>query len=270
MRKVATGLTMVLLCVCMVATTTGALTKSSGRMKTPPAPAHRSLRPNHLSTLHRGLGTSTNWAGWLNTGSTFTDARASWTQPAASCPTAAPKYSSFWVGLDGYNSNSVEQIGTDSDCFGTNHPVYYGWFEMFPAAPVTLSRQTYPIGPGDAMSAVVSVTGTQFNFELVNWTRRWVYKATRYSSTARRSSAEWIVEAPSGCNVYGCEVLPLADFGSMSFSHASTVGNGRLAVISTFRNDALVMVNSTRTVIKSVPSELNSSGSGFSLSWKHS
>ena len=45
---------------------------------------------------------------------TFTDVKGSWTQPTATC-TNKTAYSSFWVGLDGYNSNSVEQIGTDSD-----------------------------------------------------------------------------------------------------------------------------------------------------------
>ena len=26
------------------------------------------------------------------------------------------QYASFWVGIDGYSSNTVEQVGTDSDC----------------------------------------------------------------------------------------------------------------------------------------------------------
>src|SRR5690348_9978691 len=75
-------------------------------------------RPAHLSAATRGTASSTNWSGYATYNGRFTEARAAWTQPVASCPSAGRKYASFWVGLDGYNSNSVEQIGTDSDCTG--------------------------------------------------------------------------------------------------------------------------------------------------------
>ena len=45
-------------------------------------------------------------------------------------------YAAFWVGLDGYTSKSVEQLGTDSDCTNVNSPSYYAWYEMYPAASV--------------------------------------------------------------------------------------------------------------------------------------
>jgi hypothetical protein len=141
---------------------------------------------------------------------------------------------------------------------------------MYPAAPVNLSFWTYPIAPHDLMSAIVSVSGSQFTLELIDWSRPWVYRTTRSSSTASRNSAEWIAEEPSGCNSSGCTLLPLVDFGSVNFVRTSTVGNGRLALIPTFPNDALVMVDDTGTVIKAVPSPLNSNGSGFSVTWKHS
>ncbi len=270
MRKIAIGLATLLACLGFAATTaTHASPASSARSQRPQVLEHPPSRPTHFSRLQRGLVTTTNWAGWANTGATFTDVRASWTQPAATCPTATREYSAFWVGIDGYNSSSVEQVGTDADCAGTNRPVYYGWYEMYPTAPVALSFWTHPIGPRDLMSAIVSAAGTQFTFELVDWSRGWVYKTTQYSATAQRSSAEWITEAPSACSDYVCTVLPLADFGSVNFIDASTVGNGRLAVISTFPHDALVMVNDTGTIIKAVPSLLNSYGSGFSVTWKH-
>ena len=47
-------------------------------------------------------------------------------QPAAHCRHGAA-YASFWVGLDGYSSRSVEQIGTDADCRG-HTARYYGWY----------------------------------------------------------------------------------------------------------------------------------------------
>src|SRR5690242_2672875 len=64
--------------------------------------------------------TSTNWSGYatFNSGTTFTDVQGSWTQPTATCSSKKKTYSSFWVGIDGYNSGTVEQTGTSADCKG--------------------------------------------------------------------------------------------------------------------------------------------------------
>jgi hypothetical protein len=270
MRRVV-GVAIVLASVVFAAThNTGALTTSSRPRIASSRVDPRSSRPQRAVRLRRGVVSTTNWAGWANTGARFTDVRASWRQPDVNCATAARQYAAFWVGLDGYNSNSVEQIGTDSDCAGTNRPVYYGWYEMFPAAPVNLPLRTYPIAPHDTMSAIVSVSGPRFSFVLINWTRGWVYRATRYSSTAQLSSAEWITEAPAGCNSFGCRVLPLADFGSVSFTNASTVDSQQPAVISTAPNDAVIMANNRGTALKAMPSPLNNRGNGFTVMWKHS
>ena len=55
-----------------------------------------------------GHSSSLNWAGYSSYAGngTFTDAKGSWTQPTATC-SSKTTYSSFWVGLDGYNSSSV-------------------------------------------------------------------------------------------------------------------------------------------------------------------
>ena len=60
---------------------------------------------------------STNWSGYAGTTGTYTSVSASWTEPTGTCSGSA-KYSSFWVGLDGYNSSSVEQTGSEVDCSG--------------------------------------------------------------------------------------------------------------------------------------------------------
>ena len=101
--------------------------------------------PNHRITR----STSTNWAGYSATGGTFTSVSATWKQPAATC-TSATAYSSFWVGLDGDGTNTVEQTGTDADC-SSGKPVYYAWYEMYPKFPVNLSLT---INPGDTISAI--------------------------------------------------------------------------------------------------------------------
>jgi hypothetical protein len=60
------------------------------------------------------------------------------TQPAVKC-SSGDQYSSFWVGLDGYSSDSVEQTGTEADCVGKTAE-YSAWYELYPAYPVTYSN----------------------------------------------------------------------------------------------------------------------------------
>ena len=70
---------------------------------------------------------STNWSGYANNnsgGNTYSNVSAHWTQPAITCPTKEEQLAAFWVGIDGYTSNTVEQAGTLAQCFeGTAH--YY-------------------------------------------------------------------------------------------------------------------------------------------------
>ena len=105
--------------------------------------------PIHMRTN----STSTNWSGYAVTGGRYTRVSSSWTVPAVKCSGTA--YSSFWVGLDGDTSSTVEQTGTDSDCSGST-PRYYAWYEMYPKFPTNYSNL---VKAGDHMSATVSTTG---------------------------------------------------------------------------------------------------------------
>jgi len=47
------------------------------------------------------------------------------------------------------------------------------------------------------------------------------------------TSAEWIAEAPSDCDRYDrCNVLPLANFGSVTFSRIATTGSSHPGTIT--------------------------------------
>ncbi len=91
---------------------------------------HRSVP--RIRALTDGAATSTNWSGYAVTGpaGSVTDAKGSWIVPSVTCSSAA-SYSSFWVGIDGFGSNTVEQTGTDSDC-QSGSPTYYAWYEFYP------------------------------------------------------------------------------------------------------------------------------------------
>jgi hypothetical protein len=139
---------------------------------------------------------------------------------------------------------------------------------MYPAGSVTLSSRQYPVAPGDAMSADVSVSGSAYTLTLTDTTRNWTFTTTQSSTTATRNSAEWVAEAPSSCWTT-CTVLPLANFGTMNFSGAATTANGHTGTISSFTNDNIVMVTNGGSV-KAMPSALTNGGASFSDTWHHS
>jgi hypothetical protein len=162
---------------------------------------------------------STNWSGYAVKGAkgAYKSVMATWTEPKATCTSSQNLYSSFWVGLDGYSSSSVEQTGTDSDCNG-NTPSYYGWYEMYPAFPVNFSN---PVAPGDRFSASVTFSGTDtYTLVLTDTTADWTKTIVKNQSGLDRSSAEVITEAPSS----NSGVLPLADFGKVKYGSSTVNG----------------------------------------------
>ena len=200
---------------------------------------------------------STNWSGYAVTGSsgTFKSVSASWTQPTATC-SGSDQYAAFWVGLDGYSSDSVEQTGTDSDCAGRT-PDYYGWYEMYPADPV---YYTNTVKPGDSISASVTFSGSDtYTLVLKDNTRGWTQTKTINESGFARSSAEVITEAP--CCTGSGGILPLADFGTVNYTAASANGSSMYSQHPT----SIVMIdNSGRD--KDSTSSMSSSGA-FSNTW---
>jgi hypothetical protein len=199
---------------------------------------------------------STNWSGYAvsTADGAVSKVAGSWVVPAVS--TSVSGYSSAWVGIDGWNSSSVEQIGTDSD-YVNGHAQYYAWFEMYPLGSVNLSLT---ISPGDKISASVGYTGSsQFALSITDVTTGSSFSTTQTSSQAKQSSAEWIQEAPSSGGV-----LPLANFGTIQFSGASATVNGTAGPADTsWTGSTLNQVNMvTRTsALKATTSTLSDSGS---------
>ena len=144
---------------------------------------------------------------------------ANWTEPTGHC-TSATRYSSFWVGLDGFNSTTVEQTGSEVDCSGGS-PVYYSWYEMYPAFPVNFSNT---VRPGDKFFGSVTFNGgSSYTLVLQDITQGWKHTVNKSLSGAANSSAEVIAEAPC-CTASG-GILPLANFGTVNFSNATANGS---------------------------------------------
>ena len=220
------------------------------------SPAAARTNGPQLAPIHKIThSTSSNWAGYAAFNGRYTTVSASWKQPTASC-TSATTYSSFWVGLDGYSSNTVEQTGTSADCSGGT-PRYYAWYEMYPKFPVNLS---IAVRAGDSMSGSVTTDGAvHFTLHIHNGTTGGDFVTTQTSKKARLASAEAIAEAPSGSG----GVLPLTNFGTVSFSSVTVNGQA----IGVFNPDKIDMVGNGFT--KAQTSAL-SGGNAFSVTWKHS
>ena len=121
-----------------------------------------------------------------------------------------------------------------------------------------------PISPGDKISAQVVYQGAnQFFMELQDLTTGVTLTTTQTSNGAvDRSSAEWIVEAPGTDS----GVLPLADFGSVTFTGASmTLDNNEGGPIGAFPNAQFGMLPETTGAVIATTSALDVTGSSFTV-----
>jgi hypothetical protein len=230
----------------------------------------------HPMKFHRvrpdGTVESGNWSGYAVTGSDFTNAKGSWTVPSVNCSKTPNTYSAFWVGIDGYNSSTVEQTGVIAYCNGTR-AAYYAWYEFYPAGSVEIT--SVPVSPGNEISASVSYSGSEFTTTITNETTGKSYSKSSRVSGAKRSSAEWIAEAP--CCTGSGGILPLSDFGTAYFGEDYTgIADTNYATetstsgpISAFGSDVqeIIMVSSSGAD-EAVPSALTDGGTSFDVVWK--
>jgi hypothetical protein len=229
------------------------------------------------TALAAGASVSSNWAGYAVSGKKFTRVNGAWTQPQATCSSGRSSYSAFWVGLGGFrqSSSKIEQIGTESDCDRAGNQYYSAWYELAPAAAAKIRM---PIKPGDSMAASVTVGRTVALTLRDLTTGRAVTKRLR-KRTPDTSSAEWIAEAPSGCDASGCQTLPLANFGTVGFSGASVVtAGGKAGTIAnpawsatalTLQGDFVGFTAGMGPVAsRATPTPLAPSGDAFSITWQ--
>jgi hypothetical protein len=256
-------------------------------------PQHRTME------LHRKRNQTTsesyNWSGYAVTGAqgSVSDVKASWVVPTATCSSTPPPpsqgpYASFWVGIDGWTSNSVEQIGTDSDCVNAadtqgNTPTYYAWFEFYPQGAYFIGNPNTnfadkPMAPGDSISAEVKATGTcggsprhhnggsgvQFTVSIADVSKGWNFNTTSCVN-AQQTSAEWIAETPYGCSTRTRYCI-LTNFGAADYGDEYTLPadtssatiSGKTGSISSFGTSVqqTIMVSDPAGVEMAAPSAL--------------
>lgn len=249
------------------------------------APALASLGLAALPGSALAAKVSTNWAGYVaaaRAARAFTSVSGTWTVPATTCTSAQPGYSAVWVGLGGYRRSSkrLEQVGSESDCDSRGRAVYAAWWEIVPAAPVSIRVAVHP---GDTVSASATLADHAVTLRLRDLTTGKRFSTTRRVSATDASTAEWIVEAPSVCQSSdSCTTLPLADFGTAAFASATATAAGRTASAGDTRWDltAVELVQEgaalaaagrgaqrapSRTVVSAVPSAATASTGAFTV-----
>ena len=227
---------LVIVATIVVAVLSG--TTSSAGAEGPRPPGHPlTVQGFHSEPMHRLGGAvhahafgahdvvSSNWAGLVDTGTTFTGVGATWTVPLVS-PTGPLEASGTWIGIDGAADDpypGIIQTGT-VQASGDGQTLYDAWYELFPQAPVYLG---WTINPGDEMRA--SIVNVSFD----NWSLSISDSSSGQSFTSEfyyagpGLSAEWIEEAPG--DAFGGQAT-LPDFGSVTFSNLDVTG-ADLAVV---------------------------------------
>jgi hypothetical protein len=215
-----------------------------------PAHAFRShpLQRGTMHSLQRGTKfntvSSNNWSGFATYGDHFRFVSATYTVPSINCAISPDgSFDSQWVGLDGYTSNTVEQVGTFAECSGGTAS-YFAFYEMFPAASVAFSG----VSPGDSISVSVFFTGSQWELALVDNTNNSAGFSTTQScpagSTCKNANAELISEVPNG----GPPTASLADYGIVGFTHVAItdIASHHFNIFSPdWKNDKISEVNET-------------------------
>jgi hypothetical protein len=204
-----------------------------------------------------GMGTSRNWSGYAARGGTFTSVAATWTVPtlALDGPFGAD---ATWVGIGGVRSDDLIQAGTQQSVSGAGTVTYQAWVETLPdpsrAVPLTVL-------PGDSVSiSVDQQDGDQWLISFVNLTTgQSLQRTLQYAS--RLSSAEWIEEAPFARR----RVLPISEFGKVTFTTGSAVRDGQSMTIADLNARPISLVDQNGRTL-AVPSPLEPDGASFTVS----
>jgi hypothetical protein len=209
-------------------------------------------QPGTPATVTSG---SSNWSGYAASGGTFTSVTATWTVPTVAATSAGAD--ATWVGIGGLTSSDLIQAGTQAMVDGTGSVEYSSWIEMLPA-----SSRTVPltVTAGDSVTVTITQkTGNDWLIAMKNNTTGGTYNITvQYSSS--NSSAEWVQEAPS----VGRGLVPLDQFGTVQFTGATAVRDGKTMSAAALGAKAITMINGQGQAVAQ-PSTIASDGSSFSV-----
>jgi hypothetical protein len=233
------------------------------------------LPRTHLQhLLPKAMVSSGNWAGYAavaDTADQIAFVGANFNIPSVDCANS-PRgssgfaYASHWVGIDGYNTATVEQTGIDAYCGSGSTPTYLAWYEMYPLNPVAFTG----VNPGDAITATVTFNSTNstYHMRLNDLTNGGFISSTQScpkGSTCLNGSGEVITEDPG----MAVPQINLADFGMSNFTATRVTSltglSGTLSPSTQWTSSQIQMVDPSNAVM-ATPSGLYG-GRSFNTTW---
>jgi hypothetical protein len=199
--------------------------------------------------------TSRNWAGYTASGGNYTAVSGTWIVPTVQAGTT-PAVDATWVGIGGLNTSDLIQAGTQAEAVN-GQVEYSAWIELLPqdSHPIPLT-----VAAGDTVS--VTIAEQQAGNWLITVTdatnNQRYQQAVQYQSSL--DSAEWIEEAPASAR----GILPLDNFGAVTFTNATAVQNGTTVSVAQANSQPVAMSNGAGRAL-AVPSTLNGDGSSFTV-----
>ena len=233
-------------------------------------PSAELVRPGGANLKAGASGTTSvgsyNWSGYADTSTTpntFTAVSATWRQPATVC-SPEQELTAYWVGLDGYSNQTVEQDGTLAYCF-EGVAYYYTWWEMYPGASLTVGST---VQPGDVISASVKRSGTSYTLSLTDFNNPAnSFSTVQSCTTCENESAEWIAERPA----FPIGITPLTFFRTWNPVGAVQTSNGTKGTIAAGPSPTqITMFDATATYPLDSVSGLLAGGSSFVAHWLNS
>jgi Peptidase A4 family len=232
-------------------------------------PGAQLVRPGGADLKAGASGTTTvgsyNWSGYADVSKpgAFTAVSATWSQPATVC-SPEQELTAYWVGLDGYNDETVEQDGTLAYCF-EGVASYYTWWEMYPGASVTVGST---VQPGDVITASVKRSGTSYTLSLTDFNNPAnSFSTVQSCTTCENDSAEWIAERPA----FPIGITPLTFFRTWNPTGAVQTSDGVRGTIGRGPSPTQIeMFDATATYQLDSVSGLLARGSSFVAHWLNS
>jgi hypothetical protein len=220
--------------------------------------------PHVALPLHGGTVSSLNWSGYAVTpkGSPVTAVTGSFTVPSAGL--LPPGFAATWAGIGGYKTKDLIQAGAAEQSLPSNPlagPQYYAWYELLPNSATQIrgcsGERSCPVKPGDRISVKIGqVSSKKWKISMKDSGRwRWSKTVSYHSS---RSSAEWILEAPTVI----AQTL-LAPVGTVHFGPTSTFKSGRRADTIAQGNPTKIVLSAAGLFAEATPSALSSNGRLF-------
>lgn len=219
-------------------------------------------KPHSLLPLRADTVDSLNWSGYVVSPSTpVTGVSSTFTVPTAGL--VPPGFAATWAGIGGFNSQDLIQAGVAEQSLPDNPvlgPQYFAWYELLPAGETQLTGcnpdPNCAVAPGDQVSVDITQAGASTWNIAMNDAGKWSF-ALQVPYNSSRSSAEWILEAPTLVVV---QTL-MAPVGTVQFGPTSTFTAGGTQTIA--QGNPTTVILSPGLLNEATPSALAADGQSF-------